>query len=94
LAIFFIYISNVLPFPGLPFKTPLSHAISPCLFYKGVPPPAPIFPPWHSSTLGHRTPSGLRASSPTDVQQGHPLPHMWPAPWVTPCVLFGWWSSS
>jgi hypothetical protein len=23
---------------------------------------------------------------------GHPLPLMWPEPWVLPCVLFGWWS--
>jgi hypothetical protein len=28
-----------------------------------------------------------------DVQQGQPLPHMRPAPWVPPCVFFGWWSS-
>ena len=23
-----------------------------------------------------------------------PLPHMRPEPWISPCVLFGWWSSS
>jgi hypothetical protein len=57
------------------------------------PPTTPIFPPWHYPTLGHWTPSGLRASLPTDVQQGHLLPHMWSAPWVAPCVFFGWWSS-
>jgi hypothetical protein len=33
------------------------------------------------------------ASPPTGVQQGHPLPHMQSEPWVSPCVLFGWWSS-
>jgi len=38
-------------------------------------------------------PSGPRASPPTDVQHGHLLPLMWPAPWVPPCLLFGWWSS-
>jgi hypothetical protein len=27
------------------------------------------------------------------IQQGHPLPHMQPEPWVSLCVLFGWWSS-
>ena len=27
------------------------------------------------------------------TKQGHPLPHMCPGPWVTPCVLFGWWVS-
>jgi hypothetical protein len=38
LDIFFIYISNVSPFPGLPFGNPLSHPPSPCL-YEGAPPP-------------------------------------------------------
>jgi hypothetical protein len=38
LDIFFIYISNVFTFPGLPFGNPLSHPLSPCL-YKGAPPP-------------------------------------------------------
>jgi hypothetical protein len=28
-----------------------------------------------------------------NVQQGHPLPHMWPMPWVPPFVVFDWWSS-
>jgi hypothetical protein len=28
-----------------------------------------------------------------DVQQGHTLPHMLQEPWVSPYVLFGWWSS-
>jgi hypothetical protein len=42
LAIFFIYISNVIPFPGLLSpRNPLSHPSSPCL-YKGV--PLPIHP--------------------------------------------------
>jgi hypothetical protein len=26
----------------------------------------------------------------SDVQQGHPLPHMGPMPLVPPCLLFGW----
>ena len=47
----------------------------------------------HSPTLGHLTPSGPRASPFTDVQQGHPLLHMQLEPWVTLCVLFGWWFS-
>jgi hypothetical protein len=65
LDIFFTYISNVFPFPGLPFGNPLSHPYSPCL-YEGAPPPShpptPIFPPWHSPTLGHWTTSDPRAS--------------------------------
>jgi hypothetical protein len=57
-------------------------------------PPTPVFPPWHSPTLGHPIFSGPRASPLTDVQQGHPLPHTWTVPWVPPCVLFGWLSSA
>jgi hypothetical protein len=45
-------------------------------------PPTPILLSWHSPTLRHQTPSGPRASPPTDVQQGHSLPHMWPASWA------------
>jgi hypothetical protein len=56
-------------------------------------PLTPAFLPWHSPTLGHRTPSAPRAAPAADVQQVHPLPHMWPEPWVPPCVLFDWWSS-
>jgi hypothetical protein len=45
LGIFFIYISNVIFFPGFPSATPLSHPPSPC-FYEGVPPPTyPLRPP-------------------------------------------------
>jgi hypothetical protein len=56
-------------------------------------PPTPAFPPWHSPTLRHQTPTGLRAALPPDGQQGHPLIHTGPQPWVPPCVLFGWWYS-
>jgi hypothetical protein len=48
-----------------------------------------LFPLWHSPTLQHWTLSGSRACPPTDVQQDHPLPHVWLEPWVFPCVLFG-----
>jgi hypothetical protein len=48
---------------------------------------------WHSPTLGHQTPPSPRDSPPTDVQKDHPLSQMWPAPWVPPCVLLGWWPS-
>ena len=40
--------------------------------------------------MGNRTPSGPRATLPTDVQQDHPLLHMWLEPWIPPCVFFGW----
>jgi hypothetical protein len=37
--------------------------------------------------------TGPKASPLIDVQQGHPLLHMWLKPWVSPCVLFVWWFS-
>ena len=48
---------------------------------------------WHFPALGHQAFPGLKASSPIDAQQGHPLLHMRLKPWVTPCVLSGWWFS-
>ena len=71
-----------------PLWEPPSHPLLPYI-YEGAPSPIPILFPWHSPTLGHWTPSGPRASPPTDVQQGHLLPHMWPMTWVTTCVYFG-----
>ena len=84
LNIFFIYISIVVPFPGLPFGNPLSHSLSSCL-YEGAP-----HPHTHSClpVLGHQTSSGPRAAAPTDVQQSHPLPRTWWELWVLPCALF------
>jgi hypothetical protein len=87
----FIYISNVFPFPGLPSGNPYPIPPTPA-FMRVLPhPPTPVFPPWHSPTLGHRTPSGPRAAPSTDVQQGHLLPHMRPdtspsmcIPWLGP----------
>jgi hypothetical protein len=47
LDIFFIYISNVIPFQiSLPPGNTLSHPPSPC-FYEGVPPPTHQLPPPH-----------------------------------------------
>jgi hypothetical protein len=74
--IFFIYISNVISFPGYPPGTPYPTSSLPSSMRVLPSPPTPAFPPWHSPTLEHRTPSGSRATAPTDVQQGHPLPHM------------------
>jgi hypothetical protein len=59
LDIFFIYISNVIPFPSYPSKNPLS------------PPPAPQPThshswSWDSTILGHRTFTGIMASPPID----------------------------
>jgi hypothetical protein len=49
LDIFFIYISNVISFPGFPSeKHPLPYPL-PLL----TNPPTPASWPWHSPTLGH-----------------------------------------
>jgi hypothetical protein len=58
LDIFFIYISNAIPFPSPPptHRIPLSHAPSPCFYEDAHPPthpPTPTSLPWHSPTLGH-----------------------------------------
>jgi hypothetical protein len=69
LDIFFIYISNVICFPGfLSEKNPISYLLS--LLTN---PPIPASWPWHSHKLGHRAFTGPRASPPIDDQQSHPL---------------------
>ena len=81
------------PFQVSPWETPYP-ILSPPVCMRVFPHTAtPILQPRHSPTLGHQTPSGPRNPSPTDVQQVRPLPHMWPVPWVTPCVFYGWLSS-
>jgi hypothetical protein len=93
LDIFFLYISNVIPFPGFPSANTISHPPTP-YFYEGVPsthPPTLASPSWHSPILGHWAFTGPRASHPFDVPPDHPLIHMQLEPWVIPCVLFGWW---
>jgi hypothetical protein len=87
LNIFFIYISNIIPFPdlrsGIPCPIPLPPVSTRVLPHQSR----------HYPTLGSRNPSGQRATAPTDVQQGHPLPHMQPELWVPLCGFFGCWSS-
>jgi hypothetical protein len=85
LDIFFIYISNVIPFPGFPSKTPNSLPYTPA-----HQPTHSFFLAWHSPTLVYWAFTGPRASPLIDNWQGHPLLHMWLEPWVPPCLLFGW----
>ena len=93
LDIFFIYISNIIPFPSRP--TPHSIPPPPAASVRIFPhPPTPASLPWHSAILGHWAFTGPRASPPIDVCQGHPLQHMPLGPWVPPGVLFGRWFSS
>jgi hypothetical protein len=89
LDIFFIYISNVISFPGFPSENPFPHPL----------PHSPPHQPTHSCLLalaspilGHWAFTGPRAS-PINDQQGQPLLHMQLEPWVPPCVFFGWWFS-
>jgi len=85
----FIYISNVLSFPGFPqpINLPIPSA-TPCI-YEGAPPPIYPLPllslTWHSPTLGHEPPLLLMPN------KTHPLLYTWLESWVPPCVLFGWW---
>ena len=76
--------------PETPYPIPLPL---PLWGFSPTHPSTSVFLPWHSPTLRHQTPSGPRAAPPTDVQQGHPLPHVRREPWVAPCELFGWWSN-
>ena len=73
--------------PPILSHSPASMRVIPTLTHSH--PPTLAFP----YNVWHWTFSGPRASPPIVVQQGHPLPHMWRAPWVTLCAFFGWWSS-
>jgi hypothetical protein len=88
----------VFHFPVIPPPPPIPH--TPCL-----PSPlllwgcssthlsSPATPLQHPSTLGHQTFTGPRASPATDVRQGHLLLHMYPEPWIPPCILTPWLAS-
>jgi hypothetical protein len=83
---YFLYISNVIPYPSLPSKNPLSPPTCPA--------PQPTHShSWalHSPILGHRTFTGPRASPPIDDQLGHPLLHMQLEPQGSPYIFFDWW---
>jgi hypothetical protein len=62
LDIFFIYISNVIPFPGFPSEKHPAPPPHPLL----TNPPTPAFWPWHFPLLGHRDFIGQRVSPPID----------------------------
>ena len=54
LDILFIYISNVIPFGGVPSENPVSsYTCLPCFSYESAPPPAYPFPPYLSSISLH-----------------------------------------
>jgi hypothetical protein len=92
----FLYLQfKFYPLSRSPLRKPPSHPPPPATM-RVLPhtPTTPASQLGHSYTLGHQTPSGPRADTPTDFQQGHPLPHMRPEPWVPSFVLFGWWFST
>ena len=66
--ILFIYISNVIPFPGFPSATPLSHPPLP-FFYEGAPPST-------YSLLPHRPSIPLHWDVKPSQDQGPPFPLM------------------
>jgi hypothetical protein len=90
LDIFFLYISNVILFPGFPFENVL---FPPYPFPLLTNLPTPASWPWHSPILEHRTFTGPRSSPPIGDWPGHSLLHMQLEPWVPPGVFFGWWFS-
>jgi len=77
--IFFIYISNVIPFPNFP-TSPLLYRCSP-----PQPLPLPTPPTPHSPTLRGPALAEPRASPSIGAQQGHPWLHMLLEPWINPC---------
>ena len=83
LDIFFIYVSNVIPFLSHPPpETPCSIPF-PLLRWSCAPIHTlfPIFLPSNSPTLGPQAFIVARVSPPTGARQGHPLLHMWLKPW-------------
>jgi hypothetical protein len=88
LDIFFIYISNVTPFPSFLSENPLP-----------LPPyPGPQSTHFHFLALafpilGHRIFARPRASPPIDGQLGHPLLHIKLETGVPLCVFIDWWFS-
>jgi hypothetical protein len=87
LDIFFIYISNIIPFISFPPYHILTPLASLRVFL--YPPSHSHLPTLNSPTLGHLSTQGPRTSPPFDAWQGHPLLHMQ----LDPCVLLCWWLS-
>jgi hypothetical protein len=86
--IFFISISNVFPFPGLPLGSPLPYPLSPASM-RVLP-----YPPTHSClpALAFSYSGASNTLRPLLPLMFNKV-NMWPAPWVPLCVFFGWWSS-
>ena len=83
----FIYISNVIPFPG-PCLLESRHYMTSLLASVRGFPHSHIYLPLNSPTLRCRVVTDPRASPPIDARQGHPLLHIWLKPW--PCMCTPW----
>jgi hypothetical protein len=67
---YFLYLHfKCFPLSRSPLLKPPTPSPSPASLCSLTHPPNPIFPPWHSPPLGHRAPSGPRASPPTDANK-------------------------
>jgi hypothetical protein len=91
--IFYVFtFQNLSPFLVSPPETSFPSPTP--FFYEGAPPLTHLLPPphpsIHSSTMGHPTFPGPRASPLIDVLQGHPLLYLQLEAWVLSCALFGW----
>ena len=82
---FFIYISNVIPFPILPPKKSSYPILTPLVSMRVLllPPTHSYLPGLSSPTLGNLSSlKGTRTSPPIDACHSHPLQHMQ----LEPCV--------
>lgn len=81
--------------PSPPFLSSLSYVPLPLLLRWWFPTPLLLLPHHfqHPPPLEHHVSIVFGASSPIDVQQGTSLLHMCHRPWISPCMLFGWWLS-
>ena len=90
LIIPFVYISNDIPLPGVPFTNPPSYIWPPhsfCLYESALTPPhsRPLLK--HPPTMGHQ------CSLPSHCcERVHSLLHVYLEPWIPPGTLLSWWS--
>ena len=88
--IFSLFIFQILsPFPVPPRKTHIPSPIPASMRVLPKPPTHSHLPTLRFPYTGEFSLHRPKASSPIDVQQGHPLLHMPLEPWVPPCVFLG-----
>jgi hypothetical protein len=87
----FIYLhSSIVSLPSPPSHNSSTRSSSNLPWRGG----SPLCPPTrHLSSLGPQVSQGLGASSPTEARPDSPLLYMCQGPWLSPCILPGWWFS-